>query len=33
MTDADMKKWMKTLMPPGMKCIFVFFSLSVAPKF
>jgi hypothetical protein len=25
MTDADMKKWMETLMPPGTKCIFVFF--------
>lgn len=23
MTDADMKKWMETLMPPGTKCIFV----------
>ena len=32
MTDADMKKWMETLMPPGTKCISVC-SLSVAPKF
>jgi GNAT superfamily N-acetyltransferase len=32
MTDADMKKWMETLMPPGTKCVFVC-SLSVAPKF
>lgn len=32
MTDADMKKWMETLVPPGTKCIFVC-SLSVAPKF
>ena len=23
MTDADMKKWVETLMPPGTKCIFV----------
>jgi len=32
MTDADMKHWMETLMPPGTKCMFVV-SLSVAPKF
>lgn len=32
MTDADMRKWMETLMPPGTKCMFVV-SLSVAPNF
>ncbi|KAH6717019.1 putative GNAT family acetyltransferase [Leptodontidium sp. MPI-SDFR-AT-0119] len=32
MTDADMKHWMETLMPPGTKCMFVV-SLSVAPAF
>ena len=32
MTDADMKHWMETLMPPGTKCMFVV-SLSVSPEF
>jgi GNAT superfamily N-acetyltransferase len=32
MTNADMKHWMETLMPPGTKCMFVV-SLSVSPKF
>jgi GNAT superfamily N-acetyltransferase len=32
MTDADMKHWMETLMPPGTQCMFVV-SLSVSPEF
>ena len=31
MTDQNMKKWMKKLMPDGTRCIFVI-SLAVSPK-